>query len=145
MNQWLRGILSRTELSDGYSDQNCKLHGDSSIENKLLAELYEERGGGQYQSLLFYCNSRWLSRVTVVTRVYNLQEVALIPEEENLLHAEHFRSEHFVSKLACLSRVFEKFNSLNPSMQRNDMNTIVVADEVKAFTGKLGLWFRKLE
>jgi hypothetical protein len=51
--------------------------------------------GAQYQSLLFYCNSRWLARGNVVSRVYNLREVAVHnPEEENLVHAEHVRSEH---------------------------------------------------
>jgi hypothetical protein len=36
-----------------------------------------------------------------VARLYNLrEEIALLLEEENLVHAEHFRNEHFVSKLA---------------------------------------------
>jgi hypothetical protein len=30
-------------------------------------------------------------------------------------------------------------------MQENDTNIIIVADKVKAFVGKLGLWIRKLE
>jgi hypothetical protein len=59
------------------------------------------RGNGtQYLSVLFHCNSRWLSRGDVVARVYNLRGVALFLEEENLIHAEHLRSEHSVSKLA---------------------------------------------
>jgi hypothetical protein len=34
-----------------------------------------------------------------VARVYNLRkEVTLILEEQNLVHAEHFRNEHFVFK-----------------------------------------------
>jgi hypothetical protein len=40
---------------------------------------------------------------------------------------------------------FEKFNTLNASMQENDANIIVVTDEVKVFIGKLDLWVRKLE
>jgi hypothetical protein len=57
--------------------------------------------GALYQSLLFYCNSRWLSRRNVVTRVVNnLREVSLFLEEENLEQEEHFRNEHFVSLLA---------------------------------------------
>jgi hypothetical protein len=36
-----------------------------------------------------------------VARIYNFQEgVALFLEEENLVRAEIFQSEHFVSKLA---------------------------------------------
>jgi hypothetical protein len=49
-----------------------------------------------------------------VTRVYNLREdVALFLQKENLVHVEHFRNEHFVSKLAYLNDIFEKFNTLN--------------------------------
>jgi hypothetical protein len=58
--------------------------------------------GAQYQSLLFYCNSCWLSRGNVVACIYNLRvAAALILEEENLVHAEHF-----ISKLVHLSDIF---------------------------------------
>jgi hypothetical protein len=61
--------------------------------------------GAQYQSLLFYCNSRWLSG-NVVACVYNLRvavvaAAALFLEEENLVHAEHS-----ISKLAHLNDIF---------------------------------------
>jgi hypothetical protein len=56
----------------------------------------------QYQSLLFYSNSRWLSRGNAVACVYNLRVApALFFEEENLVHAEHF-----LSKLMHLSDIF---------------------------------------
>jgi hypothetical protein len=54
-------------------------------------------------SVLFYWNSRWMSRRNVVVRVYNLREVALyfifyfFLENENLVHAQQFRNEYFVS------------------------------------------------
>jgi hypothetical protein len=52
--------------------------------------------GAQYKSLLFYCNSSWLSRGNVVARVYDLrEELALFLEEENQKIAEYFRSEIF--------------------------------------------------
>jgi hypothetical protein len=47
--------------------------------------------------------------------------------------------------LAYLSDIFEKFNTLNTSMQGNNTNTVVVTDNVMAFIGKSGLWVRKLE
>jgi hypothetical protein len=56
--------------------------------------------GTQCQSLLFYCNSRWLSRGKVVAHGYNSRGVSLFLEEENLVHVNHFRNERFVSKLA---------------------------------------------
>jgi hypothetical protein len=60
-----------------------------------------EEMGAQYQSLLFYSNSRWLSRGNVAC-VYNLRvAAALFLEEENLVHAEHF-----ISKLVHSSDIF---------------------------------------
>jgi hypothetical protein len=83
--------------------------------------------GAQYQSRLFYCNSRCLPRGNVVARVHSLREwVALFSKEENLVHAEHF-----VSTLVYLSDIFEKFSSLNPGMQGNHTNIIVVTDREK--------------
>jgi hypothetical protein len=61
-----------------------------------------EEMGAQYQLLLFYSNSRWLSRGNAVACVYNLRvAAALFFEAENLVHAEHF-----TSKLAHLSDIF---------------------------------------
>jgi hypothetical protein len=60
-----------------------------------------------YQSLLLYCNSRWLSGGETVADVYSVRGAApLYLEEQDLLHAEHFCSEYFVSKLAYLSNIF---------------------------------------
>jgi hypothetical protein len=84
------GIMPRTESSDSCSDKNCKLHKDSSIEKQYFAELCDETWA-QYQSHLFYSNSHWLSSGNAVARVYDLRDV---------VHAEHFRNEYFVTKLA---------------------------------------------
>jgi hypothetical protein len=60
------------------------------LKNRVFAELCKGMGA-QYQSLLFYCNSHWLSRGNALACVYNLQVAAsLFLEEENLVHAEHF-------------------------------------------------------
>jgi hypothetical protein len=83
-----------------------------------------------------------------VAHIYNLRDVALFIEEENLVQAENFHNEYFASKFVYLSDIFEKFNTLNlsmQSMQENDTNIIIVTEKVKAFVGKLGLWVRKLE
>jgi hypothetical protein len=45
------------------------------LKSRLFAELCKEMGA-QYQSLLFYCNSRWLSRGNVVACIYNLRGAA---------------------------------------------------------------------
>jgi hypothetical protein len=58
------------------------------LKSRLFAELCKKMGA-QYQSLLFYINSRWLSRANVAC-VYNLRvAAALFLEEENLVYAEH--------------------------------------------------------
>jgi hypothetical protein len=51
------------------------------------------RGNGDTVSILFYFNSYRLSKGNVVAHDYNLQEVAALFLEENLVHAEHFVSE----------------------------------------------------
>jgi hypothetical protein len=59
------------------------------LKSRLFAESCEEIGA-QYQLLLFYCNSRWLSRGNVVDHVYSVREIAaLFLQEENVVHAEH--------------------------------------------------------
>jgi hypothetical protein len=101
--------------------------------------------GAQYKSLLFYCNSCWLSRGNVVARVYDLwEELALVLEEENQEIAEYFYSETFLLKLAYLSDILEKFNLLNTSMQGYDTIILVVSDKVNAFVRKIGLWISKI-
>jgi hypothetical protein len=80
-----------------------------------------------------------------VACVYNLRDVAFFVEEGNLVHDEHFGNEHFISKLAYLCDIFEKFSALNASMHGKDTNDIAVTEKVKAFIGKLGSWNRKLQ
>jgi hypothetical protein len=54
------------------------------MKSRLYAELCKEMGA-QYQSLLFYCNSRWLSRGNIVAYVYNMCGVAVFLIEENIV------------------------------------------------------------
>jgi hypothetical protein len=61
------------------------------LKSRLFAAMCEEMRA-QYQSLLFYSNSHWLSRANAVACVYNLRvaaAAALFLEGENLVHAEH--------------------------------------------------------
>jgi hypothetical protein len=76
------------------------------LKSRLFAETCKEMRA-QYESLLLYSNSHWLSKGNVVARVYSLREdVALFIEEENPVHAEHFRNEYFVFMSAYLSHIF---------------------------------------
>jgi hypothetical protein len=85
-----------------------------------------------------------MSKGNVVARVYTRRS-SIVFRMENPVHAEHFRTEYFISKLASLSDVSEKFSTLNTSTQWNHTNIIVVTDKVKVFILKLGLGVRKLE
>jgi hypothetical protein len=115
------------------------------LKSRLFAKICEEMGA-QYKSLLFYCNSRWLSRGNVVARVYDLREDSILfLEEENQEITEYFCSETFLLELAYLSDIFEKFNLLNTSMQGYDANILVVSDKVNAFVREIGLWISKIE
>jgi hypothetical protein len=76
-----------------------------SIEKQAFCRMMQG-SGAQYQLLLFYCNSRWLSRQNVVARFYSLRGVTLFLELEYVVYAEHFPSEHLLSKLSHLSRCF---------------------------------------
>jgi hypothetical protein len=69
------------------------------------------------------------------------EDVALFAEDEHLVHAEHFRSEYFASKLAYLSNIFEKFSTVNTSMQGNDtsINIIAVTDKCGGIYWQVGI------
>ncbi|GFQ83756.1 scan domain-containing protein 3-like protein [Trichonephila clavata] len=60
------------------------------------------------QSLLFYCEARWL-RGKFLQRVSELRnEIAIFLEEENLREAEKFRDGLFVMKLSYLWSIFSR-------------------------------------
>jgi hypothetical protein len=63
------------------------------LKSRIFVQICEEMGA-QYKSLLFYCNSCWLSRGNVVVLVYDLRD--LFVEEENQETAEYFCSETFL-------------------------------------------------
>jgi hypothetical protein len=70
------------------------------LKSRLFAEMCKKMGA-QYQSLLFYSNSGWLSKGNAVACVYNLRVAAAHFRRGKLVHAEHF-----ISKLEHLSDIF---------------------------------------
>lgn len=75
------------------------------LECRFFVELCEEMWA-QYQSSFFYSNFVGCQK-EMLWLIYNLQvAAALFLEEENLVYAEHFRNEHFVSKFAYLGDIF---------------------------------------
>lgn len=102
--------------------------------------------GAEHISLLYYSNSRWLSRGNVLKRVYELRnELHCYLVQEKHLSSEKFVDSDFVCKLAYLCDIFEKLNSLNVSLQGNETNILQLSDKISAFRKKLLLWKTKLD
>lgn len=115
------------------------------VKARFFQKLCEDLGA-VHTSLLYYCNSRWLSRGDVLSRVYELRnelhEYLLI---ESHSCAEKFKDTDFLIKLAYLCDIFEKLNILNKSLQGNETHILQLADKIAAFQKKLLLWKRKIE
>lgn len=99
-----------------------------------------------HSALLFYCESRWLSRGKFLQRIYELrEEIAIFLEEENRPEAENFRDGLFVMKLSYLVDIFEKLNILNLQLQGANTHILDTSDNVNAFCRKLELWSRNVK
>ena len=97
--------------------------------------------GAEHNKLLFYCNSRWLSKGKVLLRVYDLRnEISIFLKEENHALAAVFEDEIFLTHLAYLCDIFEKLNRLNLSLQGKDIHLLQLHDKITAFKRKLQLW-----
>jgi hypothetical protein len=100
--------------------------------------------GAEHKILLFYCNSRWLSKGNVLSRVFELrQELYSYLNEEGYNYSEMFVDSDFVIKLAYLCDIFEKLNSLNISLQGKETHFLQLYDKIVAFIKKINLWKRK--
>jgi hypothetical protein len=101
--------------------------------------------GSEHTSLLYYCNSRWLSRGNVVARVFELRkELHLFLLEHHEYHKK-FEDTDFLTKLSYLSDIFSKLNILNKSLQGNETHIFELLDKITAFQRKLVLWKTKIE
>ncbi|XP_023211413.1 zinc finger BED domain-containing protein 5-like, partial [Centruroides sculpturatus] len=115
------------------------------VKARFFRKLCEDLGA-EHTSLLYYCNSCWLSRGNVLSRIYELKhELYTYLLIESHRDAEKFKDTDFLIKLAYLCDIFEKLNVLNKSLQGNETHIMQLADKIAAFKKKLLLWKRKIE
>ena len=79
----------------------------------LKARLFQrlcDKLGAEHNNLLFYCNSKSLSKGKALFRVYELRSEFIIFWKEKHSLATTFEDGVFQSKLAYLCNIFEKLN-----------------------------------
>ncbi|KAL4099012.1 hypothetical protein QTP88_023513 [Uroleucon formosanum] len=114
------------------------------VKARFFKKICEEMGA-EHTALLFYCNSRWLSKGKVLVRVFELrQELNTYLSEEGHNDFNKFINIDFVIKLAYLCDIFEKLNIHNTSLQGKETHILQLYDKVVAFIKKIDLWQRKL-
>jgi hypothetical protein len=101
--------------------------------------------GAEYTALLYYCCSRWLSRGNVLSCAFELhQEILIFLQQEGHENSRYFAEPDFLLKLAYLCDIFDKLNTLNLSLQGNNMHILKLLEKIAAFRRKLQLWIRKI-
>jgi len=152
---WTHCILYREVLASKYLNpslnfvMDCVINAVNYIKsNPVKARLFKrlcEDMSSEHTSLLYYSSSRWLSRGNVMLRAFELrEEIFVFLKEEKHIRADDFANDVFKLKLAYLCDLFEKFNSLNLSLQGKNMHYLKSMEKILAFIKKLRLWKSKM-
>lgn len=110
--------------------------------NSRLFKLLCKDMESEHETLLFHTNVRWLSKGSMLRRLYELgEEVAIFldPQQKADLH-DKFQSEGFQQSLAYLVDSFEALNALNFKLQGKNINILMYHDTIRTFIAKLDLW-----
>ncbi|XP_069767039.1 general transcription factor II-I repeat domain-containing protein 2-like isoform X2 [Narcine bancroftii] len=102
---------------------------------QLLLEAHAE-----YGDLAYFCNVCWLSRGTMLEKVFALHEEVATFLENNHEDASHFRDPDWLSGLAFLVDVTSHLNNLNLQLQGKNQLVHEMYAHVVAFEAKLRLW-----
>jgi hypothetical protein len=121
---------------------------NSPLRGRSFATLRDDMGAG-HTTLLYYCETRWLSRAKVFSRVFELEEdtTIFLRDSNNNDDANLFYHEDFIQKLAYLGEGFKKLSRPNfyKSMHGAQTNTLAWNGKVNLFMKKIELWKRNME
>ena len=93
-----------------------------------------------YKNLLYQTEVRWLPKGKVLNRFILMKNevIAFIDSEE--IHFPFLMNDIWWLRVAFLSDIFDKLNSLNLNLQGVQENIITISSKLKAFKEKLNLW-----
>ena len=105
--------------------------------NKRLLRLFCQEMGAGHMNLLFYTQVRWLSRINVVLRVYELREELkeFFRTEKKHEWVADLESSDWLAQLCYLSDIFERLNFLNRSLQGKGANLMIFHERFSANYG----------
>ena len=102
------------------------------------------RGKNQPFSYLHAVKRRERKYVFVFQRDLR-SEVRTFLSDANSAFAHHLTDSEWIARLAYLSCIFDKLNTLNLSLQGLNINILTLSDKVNAFTKKLQRWAVRAE
>ena len=115
----------------------------SALNSRLFRSFCEEMNS-EFQELLYYAETRWLSRGNVLQRVFKLRleiEMFLIEKKHGL--ASKFSEKKWVCLLSYLVDIFGHLNDLNLSLQGREKTVIFLHEKIEGFKNKILLWSTK--
>ena len=113
----------------------------SALQTRLFSNLCAAEGE-EHTALLYHSEVRWLSRGTVLSRVFELRtsirDFLLLQKRTEL--ASLFSDNVWITKLAYLADIFAELNKLNSSMQGRNTHAIQLYDKMEGFIKRIRRW-----